>query len=62
MAIRITRRKSKKTKVRLQPNEARNVIEKEFADSRGNKVKLRVNLNPHSPKEPTVDWQRKYGE
>ena len=60
--MRFTRRKNRRKRVRLNPNEAQNVIEKEFIDSKGNKVRLRVDFNPHSPKEPTIDWKRKNGE
>ena len=62
MARRFTRQRTKRTRVRLRPDEAKNIIEQEFTDSRGNKARLRLDFNPHSPKEPTMDWKRKYGE
>ena len=52
----------KKIKRTLQMNEMQNIIEKEFTDSKGNKSKLRFDFNPHSPKEPTIQLDYKYGD
>lgn len=46
----------------LRMNEMNNVIEKEFTDSRGNKSKLRLDFNPHLPKDPTIELQYDYGD
>ena len=46
----------------LRMDEADNIIEKEFTDSRGNKSKLRFDFNPHSPKEPTIETYIDYGD
>ena len=43
-------------------DEMDNIIEKEFTDSRGNKSKIRLDFNPHSPKEPTVQGGYNYGD
>ena len=43
-------------------DEMNNIIEKEFTDSRNNKVKFRFDFNPHPISEPTIKWQREYGE
>lgn len=57
-----SRRVVRKIKRTLKVDELQNVIEKEFTDSRGNKMKFRFDFNPHSPKEPTIEGGFNYGE
>ena len=57
-----SRRVVRKIKRTLKVDELQNVIEKEFTDSRGNKVRLRFDFNPHPIDEPTIKWQRQYGD
>ena len=57
-----SKRVTRKIKRVLKENEARNIIQKEFLDSQGNKSKLILDFNPHSPKEPTVQGGFNYGE
>ena len=52
----------RKIKKRLTPDETQNIIEKEFTDSHNNKHKLRIDFNPHSQKEPTIETYIDYGE
>ena len=62
MAKRFSRRITRKIKKILKENEARNIIEKEFTDSHGNKSKLILDFNPHATKEPTIQGGFNYGE
>ena len=62
MARKFTRTVTKKTKTKLKPSEIQDLIEKEFVDSKGNKMKFRFDFRPHPINEPTIQWQRDYGE
>lgn len=57
-----SKRVVKKIKRVLRLDEAKNMIEKEFSDIRDNKIKFRFDFNPHPANEPTIKWQRQYGE
>lgn len=57
-----SRRVVRKIKRILKPDEAKNIIEKEFEDSHNNKIKFRFDFNPHSTEEPTIKWQRNHGD
>ena len=57
-----SRKTKKKTQVKLTPREAETVLEKEFIDVKGNKIKFRFDFNPHPIDEPTIKWQRQYGD
>lgn len=57
-----SRRTTKKTKVKLNPNEVRDVIEREFGDDKGNKTKLRFDFRPHPIKEPIIQLDYDYGD
>ena len=46
----------------LHRDEAQDMIEKEFSDSHNNKIKFRFNFSPHPINEPTIKWQRDYGD
>lgn len=60
MARRFTRQKTKKTKVRLSPQQADEIIRQEFTDSRGNRFIFRMTSKPHLPKEPTIKGTVEY--
>jgi len=62
MAKNFSRKVIRKIKKILKPDEIQNVIEKEFSDSRGNKLKFRFDFNPHSPNKPTIQGGFKYGD
>ena len=62
MAKRFSRKVTKKKIFKLTPKQAENIIEKEFSDSRGNKIRFRFDNNPHKIDEPTIEWKRKYSE
>ena len=53
---------TKKTVIRLSPKDAEDIIRQEFTDSRGNNFVFRMNLKPHSPKEPTIRGTVDYKE
>lgn len=57
-----SKRVVRKIKRVLKPDEAQNIIETEFSDSHNNKIRFRVDFNPHPIDEPTFRWQRDYGE
>ena len=57
-----SKRKSKKTQIKLTPKEAQEVIRQEFTDSRGNKINIRYDVTPHKPAEPTIKLERQYGK
>jgi len=59
---RFSQRVVRKIKKVLSPDETRDVIEKEFVDSRNNTIKFRFDFRPHPITEPTIKWQRKYGD
>lgn len=61
MAKRFSKKQTKRTKVRLTPREAENIIEKEFTDDKGNKTKLRFDFNPHPIGKPTIELDYEYG-
>ena len=52
----------RKIKRMLKPDEAKNIIEREFTDSHGNKSRLILDFNPHKPSEPTIQGGYNYGE
>ena len=56
-----SKRVTRKIKKTLKPNEAQNIIEREFTDSHDNKHRFRMDFNPHSPSEPTIEWKVNYG-
>lgn len=60
MAKRFSSKRTRKTKVRLNPKDATKVIEAEFTDSKGNKIYFDMNIIPHLPNKPTLEWERKY--
>jgi hypothetical protein len=62
MTRKFSKRITRRIKKIIKENEARNIIEKEFTDNRGNKVRLRFDFNPHPIDEPTIKWQRQYGD
>ena len=62
MGKRFSKRTTRKTKVRLNPNYLQNIIEKEFTDSKGNKSIIRFDFNPHPISEPSIQLDYKYGE
>lgn len=62
MGKKFNKRVTKKTKVKLTPRDAEEVFKKEFVDSRGNIMQIIFDFRPHSQKEPTVDWTRKYNK
>jgi len=62
MARVFSKKTKKKTTKKITEKELQNIIEKEFSDNQQNKIKFRFDFNPHSPDEPTIKWQRKYGE
>ena len=62
MAKRFNKRVTRNTKTKLRPDEVKSWIEKDFIDSRGNKIKIRFDFNPHPISEPTFKWQRDYGD
>ena len=57
-----TKRVVRRIKRTLSPDEAQNVIEKEFESKKGDKLKFRFDFNPHSPKEPTIEGGFNYGD
>lgn len=62
MAKRFSKRVTRKTQRKVKPEEVNNIIEKDFIDSRGNKIKIKFDFNPHPISEPTFKWQRDYGD
>ena len=62
MAKSFRKRIVKKIKRVLRRDEAKNIIEKEFTDSKGNKSKIIIDFNPHSIKEPTIQGGYDYGD
>jgi hypothetical protein len=62
MAKRFSKRVVRKVKKILKPDETRDVIEKEFGDTRGNKTILQFDFRPHSINKPTVEIEYDYGE
>lgn len=57
-----SRKTQKKTQIKLTPKESQNIIEKEFSDSKGNKLKFRFDFNPHPINDPTIQFDVKHGE
>lgn len=61
MARRFSRSRTKRTRYKLTPKEADEVIRKEFIDSRGNKFIHRIIFSPQSPLKPdykqTVEYK-----
>ena len=50
---------TKRTKVRLSPRDAEEIIKEEFVDSKGRKTITDINITPHSPTTPTIQGIRK---
>ena len=62
MAKKYSRKVTKKRIFKLNPRDAQDIIEKEFSDSRGNRIRFRHDFRPHPIDEPTIEWQRKYNK
>lgn len=62
MAKRFSKRVTRKTQRKVKPEEVNNIIEKDFIDSRGNKIKMQYDFRPHSINEPTFSIKRDYGD
>lgn len=59
---RYSKKVTKKKRIRLSPKNAENIIEKEFIDSKGNKIFTNINIKPHRPSIPTIQIEREYKE
>ena len=60
MAKRFSKRVTRKTRIKLSPKDANEIIRQEFSDDRGNKFIFRMTGNPHSPSEPTIKGTVQY--
>ena len=62
MAIKksFSKKRTKRTTIKLSPKEADEVIRQEFKDSRGNRHIFRMDINPHSPDTPTIEGNIEY--
>ena len=59
---RFSRRTTRQTKRKIKPDDVNSVIQKDFIDSRGNKIRFRFDFAPHSINDPTFSIQRDYGD
>ena len=63
MARKYSKRTTKRTKVKLTPKEADEIIRQEFTTSRGDKIINRIRFKPQSPLEPdfkqTIEYKDK---
>jgi len=62
MARKFSKKITRKIRVRLSPREATNIIEEEFADTRGNKFRFRVTGKPHKPSKSTIEREIQYND
>ena len=62
MARKFSKRITRKTRVKLSPQQASNIIEEEFADTRGNKFRFRITGKPHKPNKPTIEREIQYND
>lgn len=63
MAKKYSKRITRKTKIKLSPEQADKIIQAEFTDSKGNKTYVDFNVTPHNPfKTPTIQGFRNNGE
>ena len=62
MAIRKSFSKTSKTKIRFSPKDADKILEQEFMDDRGNIFKTIIDITPHSPRTPIIEWNVKYND
>ena len=60
MGKRFSKRVTRKTKVRLSPKEADEIIRQEFTDDRGNRFIFRMDVRPHNPMKPTIESTVEY--
>lgn len=56
---RFIRRITKKTKIKLSPKEADEIIRQEFTTEKGNKMQKRFIFQPHSPNDATIKFDVK---
>lgn len=61
MAKRYSKRTVRKTRVRLSPRDAEDIIKQEFTDENKNRHILRFRFKPHSPIQEG-DMQLKYNQ
>ena len=59
---RFSKRVTRKTQQKVKPDEIKSWIEKDFIDSRGNKIKMQYDFRPHPINEPTFSIKRDYGD
>lgn len=52
MAKQYSKRTIKRTKIRLSPKEANDILRQEFTDSRKNKHIFKIQFKPQNPLEP----------
>lgn len=62
MGKKFSKRIKRTIKKFLNPQEMRDVIEKEFGDNKGNKTKIRFDFSPHPISEPTFKLEYEYGK
>ena len=53
---------TKRTKVRLSPRDAEDIIKQEFTDDRGNKFIFRMTGSPHKHNKPTIEGTVEYND
>ena len=56
------KRVTRKTQRKIKPDEVNSVIEKDFINSRGNKLKIQLDFNPHNINRPTIEGGFNYGD
>ena len=62
MARKFSKKSSKKTKIKLSPKQADEIIRQEFTDRKGNKMNILLDIKPKKPNEPIIEWNRQYKE
>lgn len=60
MGKKFSKRVTRRTKVKLSPREADEIIRQEFIDDRGNRFIFKIDVKPHSPMTPTIEGTVKY--
>lgn len=60
MARKFSRSRTKRTRYKLTPKQADEVIRQEFIDSRGNRHIFRMDVTPHNPNKPTIEGTVEY--
>lgn len=60
MAKRFSSKRTQKTKIRLSPKKAFEIIKQEFTDEYKNKFIFIMDVKPHNPKTPTIEGTVEY--